>query len=64
MREALEDSSDAGMYVRQLEEQYDTERPGQATSMLSADDADDLPSPGELLDDLERFLRDQQKPNQ
>ncbi|RLT38393.1 MAG: PAC2 family protein [Chloroflexi bacterium] len=64
VREALEDSSDAGMYVRQLEEQYDTERPGQATSMLSADDADDLPSPGELLDDLERFLRDQQKPNQ
>jgi len=64
VREALEDSSDAGMYVRQLEEQYDTERPGQATSTLSADDADDLPSPGELLDDLERFLRDQQKPNQ
>ncbi len=64
VREALEDSADAGTYVRQLEEQYDTERPARAASTQPADDADDLPSPGDLLDDLERFLRDQQKPNQ
>ena len=64
VRKALEDSADAGTYVRQLEEQYDTERPARATSTQPADDADDLPSPGDLLDDLERFLRDQQKPNQ
>ncbi len=65
VREVLEESTDAGAYVRQLEEQYDTERPSQAaitgpTGDALAADTDELPSPDELLDDLERFLRDQQ----
>ena len=58
VREVLEESNDAGAYVRQLEEQYDSERRGQAAP--AEDDADDeLPSPNDLLDDLEQFLRDQ-----
>ena len=58
VREVLEESNDAESYVRQLEEQYDTERP---TDVLEASTgtSEDLPSPDELLDDLERFLRDQ-----
>ena len=58
VREVLEESNDAGAYVRQLEEQYDSERPGQAQPANDTA-ADELPSPDELLDDLERFLRDQ-----
>ena len=61
VREALEEQSDAGTYVRQLEEQYDTERPGAVPQSPSANASDELPSPDELLDDLERFLRDQQR---
>ncbi len=58
VREVLEESNDAGAYVRQLEEQYDSERQGQVAP--AANDADDeLPSPNDLLDDLEQFLRDQ-----
>ena len=60
VREVLADSSDAGAYVRQLEEQYDAERPGQQPQPAPAT-PDELPSPDELLDDLERFLRDQQR---
>ncbi|RLT40911.1 MAG: PAC2 family protein [Chloroflexi bacterium] len=63
VREALEESSDVGAYIRQLEEQYDMERPSDATRMDPADapgGSDDLPSSDELLEDLERFLRDQQ----
>ena len=66
VRDVLQESSDAGAYVRQLEEQYDTERPSQARlsgpadAPSDADTSDELPSPDELLDDLERFLRDNQ----
>lgn len=59
VREVLEESSDAGAYVRQLEEQYDTERPG--ARRPTEPEPTELPSPDELLDDLERFLRDQQR---
>ncbi|MEI7925287.1 MAG: PAC2 family protein [Chloroflexota bacterium] len=57
VREVLEESNDAGAYVRQLEEQYDSERQGQVAP--AANDDDELPSPNDLLDDLEQFLRDQ-----
>ncbi|MFA7248372.1 MAG: PAC2 family protein [Dehalococcoidia bacterium] len=61
VREVLEESSEAGAYVRQLEEQYDTERSGEPEPPSAAGAPGDLPSPDELLDDLERFLRDQQR---
>lgn len=61
VREVLDESSEAGAYVRQLEEQYDTERLGPASPPAPANPPDELPSPDELLDDLERFLRDQQR---
>lgn len=67
VREALAEAPDADGYVRQLEEQYDAERAPGALLGGPADadepgggEADPLPSPDELLDDLERFLRDQQ----
>ena len=58
VREVLEESGDAGAYVQQLEEQYDSERPGQGIEQGAPDE---LPAPGDLLDDLERFLRDQKR---
>jgi hypothetical protein len=61
VREVLEESADAGAYVQQLEEQYDSERRGQAATPGTEDATDELPAPGDLLDDLERFLRDQQR---
>lgn len=61
VREVLEESADAGAYVQQLEEQYDTERPGRSGASRADDAADELPAPEDLLDDLERFLRDQQR---
>ena len=59
----LGESNDATPYIRQLETQYDAERPGLATSKdaQSAAPPDELPSPDELLDDLEQFLRDQNR---
>lgn len=63
VQDALEETDEADTYVRQLEDQYDAERGGQtAPTARDADaDADELPSPDELLNDLERFLRDQQR---
>ena len=62
VREALEESDEAGTYVRQLESQYDAEHAGSELPPAAADaEPDDLPSPDELLSDLERFLRDQQR---
>ncbi|MEX2372542.1 MAG: PAC2 family protein, partial [Dehalococcoidia bacterium] len=56
--QVLAESDEAKTYVRQLEEQYDANRP----SLPPAAPQDlELPSTPELLDDLERFLRDQRK---
>ncbi|MBM4411799.1 MAG: PAC2 family protein, partial [Chloroflexi bacterium] len=54
-----ESGGEAQQYVRQLEEQYDNQRP----SLPSPADmpAAELPPTGDILDDLERFLRDQRK---
>ena len=42
--------------------QYDAEHAGSELPPAAADaEPDDLPSPDELLSDLERFLRDQQR---
>ncbi len=57
LREVLgESGAEAEAYVRQLEEQYDAQRPA-----LPAPPPVELPSPGELLSDLEQFLRDQRR---
>lgn len=54
-----ESGGEAQQYVRQLEEQYDNQRP----SLPSPADmpATELPPTGDILDDLEQFLRDQRK---
>ena len=55
-----ESGGDALQYVRQLEEQYDNQRPS-LTSGSSDDASAELPPTGDILDDLEQFLRDQRK---
>ncbi len=61
VEEALTQSGEAADYVRQLEEQYDANRPaGAATPETDAEAAErssELPSSSDLLDDLESFLR-------
>lgn len=57
VQQVLDESEEARAYVRQLEEQYDANRPALPPSA----DAPGLPPTPELLDDLERFLRDQRK---
>lgn len=52
-----ESGGEAQQYVRQLEEQYDNQRP----SLPSGDPPAELPPTGDILDDLEKFLRDQRK---
>lgn len=54
-----ESGGEAQQYVRQLEEQYDNQRP----SLPSPGDEPpaELPPTGDILDDLEQFLRDQRK---
>jgi predicted ATP-grasp superfamily ATP-dependent carboligase len=58
VEEVLAESGDAAAYVRQLEEQYDSNRPALPPGTESAED-NELPPSGELISDLERFLRDQ-----
>ena len=55
VQEVLEDSSDAAAYIRQLEEQYDANRP----QLPPAPAEGGLPPTPDLLNDLEQFLRDQ-----
>lgn len=59
VQQVLDESDEARAYVRQLEEQYDANRPALPPSAGPADPG--LPPTPELLDDLERFLRDQRK---
>jgi hypothetical protein len=57
VREVMEESSEAATYVRQLEEQYDANRP--ALPALPEDTRGDLPPTEDLLSDLESFLKRQ-----
>ncbi len=59
VQEALAQSSEAADYVRQLEEQYDANRPAddETSDPGTADAASELPPTADLLDDLESFLR-------
>ena len=51
--------------VRQLEQQYDAFVSGRGRSLLANEiDESDLPTADELGAELERFLADQQKPDQ
>jgi proteasome assembly chaperone (PAC2) family protein len=56
--QVLEESDEARAYVRQLEEQYDANQPALPAP---APEELELPPTPELLDDLERFLRDQRQ---
>ncbi|MCK9487648.1 MAG: PAC2 family protein [Dehalococcoidia bacterium] len=56
--QVLDESDEAKAYVRQLEEQYDSSQPASPSSMP---EDRELPPTPELLDDLERFLREQRK---
>ena len=59
VRSVLADSDEAAAYVRQLEEQFDTNQP----PLPAPQDArpQELPSAEDLLTDLERFLKDQRQ---
>ncbi len=61
--EAMGASSEAATYVRQLEEQYDANEPaGGAPGAASAGSAEsELPPAEDLIDDLDRFLRDRRQ---
>jgi hypothetical protein len=61
VEEVLAESGDAAAYVRQLEEQYDANRPALPPGATAEESpaADELPSSGDIISDLERFLRDQ-----
>lgn len=54
---AMDQSADAAGYVRQLEEQYDTNRPPVPRAMEERP-AEELPATEDILSDLERFLRE------
>lgn len=56
VREVVAESSEAAQYVRQLEEQYDANRP---TTPALPEERAELPSTEDLLSDLERFLKRQ-----
>ena len=56
VREAMGDAPDAAGYMKQLEEQYDAERPALLGSEGGADE--ELPEAGEIVEDLDRFFRD------
>ena len=60
VRQVVAESDEAAAYVRQLEEQYDSSRPALPPG-ASEDARGDLPPTPEILDDLERFLREQRK---
>lgn len=52
---AMNQSPDAGAYVTQLEEQYDTNRPALPASEQAPEE---LPTSDEIINDLERFFRE------
>jgi predicted ATP-grasp superfamily ATP-dependent carboligase len=54
VQQVLEESSEASAYVRQLEEQYDANRPA-----LPTVEEQELPATEDILSDLEQFLRRQ-----
>jgi len=58
VEQVLEESAEAKAYVSQLEEQYDSNRPALPPA---AEENRELPPTPELLDDLEKFLRDQRR---
>ncbi|MEZ4501023.1 MAG: PAC2 family protein [Dehalococcoidia bacterium] len=60
--QALRQSPEAAGYVTQLEEQYDEERPA---APLAAEEpaSEELPATEDILNDLEKFFREQQGPN-
>ena len=58
VREALAQSGEAADYVRQLEEQYDANRPDKGVPGEKPGGASELPPTADLLDDLESFLRE------
>lgn len=58
VRSVLADSDEAAGYVRQLEEQFDTNQPPLPAPQEARPD---LPSAEDLLTDLERFLKDQRQ---
>ena len=58
VREALAQSGEAADYVRQLEEQYDANRPTDGLPGEEPAGASELPPTADLLDDLESFLRE------
>jgi len=59
--QVLDESADARTYVHQLEEQYDANQPSLPSPTAEEGGSADLPPTPELLDDLERFLRDQRQ---
>ena len=59
VRSILSDSDEAASYVRQLEEQFDTNQPPLPTPQNAP--TGELPSAEDLLTDLERFLKDQRQ---
>jgi len=59
VRSVLGDSDEAAAYVRQLEEQFDTNQPPLPAPQDSR--PDELPAAEDLLTDLERFLKDQRQ---
>ncbi|MDA0353383.1 MAG: PAC2 family protein [Chloroflexi bacterium] len=59
VQSVLADSDEATAYVRQLEEQFDTNQPPLPAPREAR--AQELPSAEDLLTDLERFLKDQRQ---
>jgi proteasome assembly chaperone (PAC2) family protein len=59
VRSVLADSDEASAYVRQLEEQFDSNQPPLPAPPESR--PQELPSAEDLLTDLERFLKDQRQ---
>ena len=59
VRSVLADSEEAAAYVRQLEEQFDTNQPPLPAPQEPR--PEELPDAEDLLGDLERFLKDQRQ---
>ncbi len=57
VKQAMSQSNDADAYVRQLEEQYDSNRPS-VPRALEAPRTEELPATEEILSDLENFFRE------
>ena len=54
----MEQSGEAASYVRQLEEQYDANQPEPPAFEPADTESAELPASEDLIDDLERFLRE------